>query len=59
MSRIIDDYNAVKELLDKNNIPYRDIDSYDENNKACPCIWLDTGHIEFNEYGMITNIVTY
>lgn len=59
MNRIIDDYSAIKELLDKNNISYRDIDSYDENNKAYPCIWLDTGHIEFNEYGMITNIVTY
>ena len=59
MSRIIDDYSAIKELLDKNNISYRDIDSYDENNKAYPCIWLDIGHIEFNEYGMITNIVTY
>ena len=59
MAKIIDDYNCIKELFDKNNISYRDISAFDENGIAYPCLWLDTGHIEFNEFGMIYNIVTY
>ena len=53
------DYDCIKELFDKNNISYRDTFAYDENGIAYPCLWLDTGHIEFNEFGMIYNIVAY
>lgn len=53
------DYDALIDLLNRNNISYHKTPIYDKNNHPYPCIWLDVGHIEFDDYAMITNIVTF
>lgn len=53
------DYDAVIILCVKNGFNYREIPAYDEKGKAYPCIWFNTGHIEFDNDKMIKNIVTY
>lgn len=59
MKNRISDYDCIIELLNKNNVPYREIESYNEQNVAFPCIWLNVGHIEFHQDKSISNIVTY
>ena len=53
------DYRTLMWLFDINKIPYRVSKIYDENNQAFLAIWLDTGHFEFDENGMLSSIVDY
>ena len=53
------DIDTLELLLGMNNIPYRESVIYDENNKKFIAVWLDNGHIEFDEKGNINNIVTF
>ena len=52
-------YNDLIELLKLNNIPYRTEPIYDEDNYEYKCIWLQKGHVEFDQNGYIDNIVYY
>lgn len=54
----MNDLEKVIELLEKNNINYRQTPIYGEDNSEGVAIWLDVGHIEFED-NMIHNIVTY
>ena len=53
------DFDKFLELCERNNMEYRVIPAYDEKNKSHPCVWLDVGHVEFDDNGKITNIVNY
>ena len=55
----LNDYDCLIELFKQNGMNYREVESYNSQNQAFPCIWLDVGHIEFNRNYMISNIVTY
>lgn len=50
---------TIERLLDINKIPYRVSKIYDENNIEYVAIWLDAGHFEFDENGVLSNIVDY
>lgn len=55
------DFTAVKNLFYKNHILFNLTKLFDENNEPCGfAFWLDKGgHIEFDIFGKITNIVCY
>ncbi len=47
-------------LFNKNKVDYRITEMYDDSNERCgQAMWLNVGHIEFNNEGMLINIVTY
>ena len=50
---------TISRLLDINKITYRVTKIYDENGNQYVAIWLNTGHFEFDENGMLSNIVDY
>ena len=53
------DIDSLELLLRMNNIDYRESVIYDESNNKFIGVWLDNGHIEFDEKGNINNIVTF
>ena len=56
----LNDEQGLMELFDNNGISYHKTDLYDSDNQLCgSALWLDVGHIEFDEIGMIVNIVNY
>ena len=55
----MNDYDKFIELCEKNEFNFREHVAYDENSKPHPCIWLSTGHVEFDDNKMIKNIVCY
>lgn len=58
----LNDEQGLMELFDNNGMSYHRTELYasDGTNQLCgSALWLDVGHIEFNEIGMITNIVNY
>ena len=55
----MNDYDKCIELCEKNEFNFREHVAYDENGKPHPCIWLSTGHVEFDDNKMIKNIVCY
>ena len=50
---------TISRLLDINKIPYRVTKIYDEKGNQYVAIWLNSGHFEFDENGMLKNIVDY
>ena len=47
-------------LFNKNGIDYHITEVYnDSNERSGQAMWLKVGHIEFDNDGMLTNIVTY
>ena len=56
----LNDEQGLMDLFRINGIDFRQTKLYNEINEECgSAIWLDVGHIEFDEIGMITNIVNY
>ena len=53
------DCYTVKNLLEINNIAHRVTKIYDEKGNQYVAIWLSSGHFEFDENGMLKNIVDY
>ena len=53
------DCYTISRLLDINKVPYRVTKIYDENGNKHIAIWLNTGHFEFDENGILFNIVDY
>lgn len=58
----LNDEQGLMELFDNNGISYHktDFTHLTERDQLCgSALWLDVGHIEFDEIGMIVNIVNY
>lgn len=54
------DVQVTMDLLKKNGIDFRKTVLYNEDNERCgTTLWLNVGHIEFDLFGKIKNIVNY
>lgn len=57
--RTMTDLEKTIELLEKNNIPYRQTKIYGEDNTEGIAIWFSIGHVEFGKCGKLHNVVPY
>lgn len=54
------EFDKAINMLDKNNIPYRITQLWEDNNKFVGyAIWLNVGHYEFDLNGDLSNVVDY
>ena len=54
------DMTKFEEICRANDYFYHITQIYNTDNKWCGyAIWLNTGHVEFDCYGKLTNVVPY